>query len=147
MKRLSELRCLVITGVTASGKTRLAVHLARTFVGEIISADSRQVYRGLDLGTGKDREEYGSGSDAVPVHLLDIIDPDEDFHLFRFLGEARAAILDVASRDKLPIIAGGSPLYLQALLDGYDLAGGAPDPQIRQALEHLSLQVHLWVVK
>lgn len=60
MKRLSELRCLVITGVTASGKTRLAVHLARKFQGEILSADSRQVYRGLDLGTGKDRDEYSS---------------------------------------------------------------------------------------
>ncbi len=139
MKRLRELRCLVITGVTASGKTRLAVHLARKFEGEIISADSRQVYRGLDLGTGKDREEYGSGPTAVPVHLLDIVDPGQEFHLFRFLEEARNALLDVASRNKLPIIAGGSPLYLQALLNGYDLEGGAPDPLLRQALEQLPL--------
>lgn len=139
MKSLNELRCLVVTGVTASGKTRLAVHLARKFQGEILSADSRQVYRGLDLGTGKDREEYGSVADAVPVHLLDIVDPGEDFHLFRFLAEARQALLDVASRNKLPIIAGGSPLYLQALLDGYDLSGGAPDPEMRLHLEQLSL--------
>ena len=139
MKSLNELRCLVVTGVTASGKTRLAVHLARKFQGEILSADSRQVYRGLDLGTGKDREEYGSGAEAVPVRLLDIVDPDEDFHLFRFLAEARRALLDVASRNKLPIIAGGSPLYLQALLDGYDLSGGAPDPEMRLQLKQLPL--------
>ncbi len=140
MKRLSELRCLVITGVTASGKTRLAVQLARKFGGEIISADSRQVYRGLDLGTGKDREEYGSGDQAVPVHLLDLVEPGKDFHLFRFLDTARVALLDIASRNKLPIIAGGSPLYLQALLNGYDLVGGAPDPQIRLSLGKMPLE-------
>jgi tRNA dimethylallyltransferase len=139
MKSLSELRCLVVTGVTASGKTRLAVHLARKFQGEILSADSRQVYRGLDLGTGKDREEYGTGDEAVPVHLLDIVDPGEEFHLFRFLAEAHQALLDIASRGKLPIIAGGSPLYLQALLDGYDLSGGAPDPELRLQLAQLPL--------
>ena len=140
MKSLSELRCLVVTGVTASGKTRLAVHLARKFQGEILSADSRQVYRGLDLGTGKDREEYGTGDEAVPVHLLDIVDPGEEFHLFRFLAEAHQALLDIASRGKLPIIAGGSPLYLQALLDGYDLSGGAPDPELRLQLAQLPLR-------
>ncbi len=139
MKRLSELRCLVITGVTASGKTRLAVHLARKFQGEILSADSRQVYRGLDLGTGKDRDEYSSAGEAVPVHLLDIVDPGEEFHLFRFLAEARRSLMDIASRNKLPIIAGGSPLYLQALLDGYDLSGSAPDPEQRLHLEQLPL--------
>lgn len=139
MNRLNELRCLVITGVTASGKTRLAVELARKFQGEIISADSRQVYRGLDLGTGKDREEYGIGTEAVPVHLLDIVEPGEEFHLFRFLEEARAALLEVSCRGKLPIIAGGSPLYVQALLNGYDLSGGAPDAQMRQHLEQLPL--------
>ncbi|MFA6929590.1 MAG: tRNA (adenosine(37)-N6)-dimethylallyltransferase MiaA [Lentisphaeria bacterium] len=137
--RLSNIRCLVITGVTASGKTRLAVHLARKFQGEIISVDSRQVYRGLDLGTGKDLEEYGSGSDAIPVHLLDIVEPGEDFHLFRFLACAQQALLEVAARGKLPILAGGTPLYLQALLDGYDLAGGKPDPELRQTLEKTAL--------
>lgn len=137
--RLSDIRCLVITGVTASGKTRLAVHLARKFHGEIVSVDSRQVYRGLDLGTGKDREEYGSGPAAVPVHLLDIVEPGEDFHLFGFLACARKAILEVAARGKLPVIAGGTPLYLQALLDGYDLAGSRPDPELRQSLEMVAL--------
>ncbi len=139
MKRLNELRCLVITGVTASGKTRLAVELARKFQGEIISADSRQVYRRLDLGTGKDLEEYGEGPQAIPVHLLDIVEPGEEFHLFRYLQAAREALLDVASRNKLPIIAGGSPLYLHALLSGYDLPGGGPEPEKRQELAQMPL--------
>jgi len=73
------------TGPTATGKTRLGVALARRFHGEIVSADSRQVYRQLDIGTGKDLAEYGRGATAVPTHLLDIVDPDEEYNLFRFL--------------------------------------------------------------
>ena len=129
---------LVITGPTATGKTKLAVHLARRFGGEIISADSRQVYRHMDLGTGKDLDEYGDGADRVPCHLLDIVDPQEDFHLKKFIELALAAMDGIRSRNHLPVIAGGTPLYVNALIRGYDLPGGEPDPQLREELQSLS---------
>ena len=129
---------LVITGPTATGKTKLAVHLARRFGGEIISADSRQVYRHMDLGTGKDLDEYGNGADRVPCHLLDVVDPQEDFHLKKFIELALAAMDGIRSRNHLPVIAGGTPLYVNALIRGYDLPGGEPDPQLREELQSLS---------
>ncbi|MBR4901487.1 MAG: tRNA (adenosine(37)-N6)-dimethylallyltransferase MiaA [Victivallales bacterium] len=129
---------LVITGPTATGKTKLAVHLARRFGGEIISADSRQVYRHMDLGTGKDLDEYGEGADRVPYHLLDVVDPQEDFHLKKFLELALAAMDGIRSRNRLPVIAGGTPLYVNALIRGYSLPGGEPDPQLREELESLA---------
>lgn len=129
---------LVITGPTATGKTKLAVHLARRFGGEIISADSRQVYRHMDLGTGKDLDEYGEGADRVPYHLLDVVDPQEDFHLKKFLELALVAMDDIRSRNRLPVIAGGTPLYVNALIRGYSLPGGEPDPQFREELESLA---------
>ena len=129
---------LVITGPTATGKTKLAVHLARRFGGEIISADSRQVYRHMDLGTGKDLDEYGDGADRVPCHLLDVVNPQEDFHLKKFLELALAAMDGIRSRNHLPVIAGGTPLYVNALIRGYDLPGGEPDPQLREELQSLS---------
>ena len=128
---------LVITGPTATGKTKLAVHLARRFGGEIISADSRQVYRHMDLGTGKDLDEYGDGADRVPCHLLDVVDPQEDFHLKKFIELALAAMDGIRSRNHLPVIAGGTPLYVNALIRGYDLPGGEPDPQLREELQSL----------
>ncbi|MBQ9366173.1 MAG: tRNA (adenosine(37)-N6)-dimethylallyltransferase MiaA [Victivallales bacterium] len=129
------IRSLIVTGPTASGKTHLAVELSRRFNGEIVSADSRQVYRGLDIGTGKDLEEYGSGADAVPYHLIDIVEPNEEFHLFKYLDVARNALLDITSRGRLPVVAGGSVLYVKALLDGYDQNGGAPNAELRAELE------------
>ena len=129
---------LVITGPTATGKTKLAVHLARRFGGEIISADSRQVYRHMDLGTGKDLDEYGDGVDRVPCHLLDVVDPQEHFHLKKFIELALAAMEDIRSRNRLTVIAGGTPLYVNALIRGYDLPGGEPDPQLREELQSLS---------
>lgn len=129
---------LVITGPTATGKTKLAVHLARHFGGEIISADSRQVYRHMDLGTGKDLDEYGDGTDRVPCHLLDVVEPQEDFHLKKFIELALAAMDGIRSRTRLPVIAGGTPLYVNALIRGYDLPGGEPDPQLREELQSLS---------
>ena len=129
---------LVITGPTATGKTKLAVHLARQFNGEIISADSRQVYRGMDIGTGKDLSEYGDGTNRIPCHLLDVVEPQEDFHLKRFLELALAAMDGIRSRGRLPVIAGGTPLYVNALLHGYSLPGGEPNQQLREELQGLS---------
>jgi len=110
-------KVIAIVGPTASGKTAFGVRLAKEFDGEIISADSRQVYRGLDLGTGKDLGEY----DGVPYYLIDIADPEEKMTLFDYLPLARAAIADVLSRGKLPIIVGGTGLYVQGIVEGFEL--------------------------
>lgn len=119
---------LVVVGPTATGKTRLAVHLARLFDGEIISADSRQVYRGMDVGTGKDLNEYGDGPAAVPHHLIDVATPTEEYNLYRYVVDAAEALRNISGRGRLPVIAGGTPLYVNALLDGYRLEGGEADP-------------------
>ena len=92
---------IIVTGPTATGKTTLAVSLARKFDGEIISADSRQVYRGLDIGTGKDIDEYGSGSNAVPYHLIDISPADEEYNLMRFKQDAPRAIREILNKKKV----------------------------------------------
>ena len=116
-----KVKIVAVTGPTATGKTALAVKLAALFNGEIISVDSRQVYRYMDLGTGKDLDEYGS----VPYHLIDIADPGkETYNLSCFCHDAFDAIADIAGRNKLPILCGGTALYLDALLKGYRLPGG-----------------------
>lgn len=116
-----KVKIVAITGPTATGKTALAVRMARLFDGEIISVDSRQVYRFMDLGTGKDMEEYGD----IPAHLIDIADPWCDtYNLSLFCRDAFAAAADITSRGKLPILCGGTALYLDALLKGYRLPGG-----------------------
>lgn len=116
-----KIKIAVITGPTATGKTALAVELAKEFSGEIISVDSRQVYRGMDIGSGKDLAEYGD----VPYHLIDIADPATDtYNLFEFCSDAFAAIEDISNRGKLPILCGGTALYLNALLQSYHLPGG-----------------------
>ncbi len=130
---------VVVTGPTATGKTRLAVALARRFHGEVLSVDSRQLYRGLDLGTGKDLDEYRDGGPPVPYHLIDLAAPDERYDLFHFLAAARRALVEVNSRHCLPILCGGTPLYLHALLEGYAMEGGAADPEFRRSLDGKSL--------
>lgn len=122
----NNVKILVISGPTATGKTALAVKLAKKFDGEIISADSRQVYRGMDLGSGKDIEEYGD----LPYHLIDIADPAVDtYNLGRFCRDAWRAIKEIHLRGKLPVICGGTALYIAAILDGYRLPGGALPPR------------------
>ena len=122
----NNVKIVVISGPTATGKTALAVKLAEKFDGEIISADSRQVYRGMDIGSGKDIEEYGK----IPYHLINIADPaTEIYNLGRFCRDAWAAIENISSRGKLPIICGGTALYIAAILDGYRLPGGALPPR------------------
>jgi tRNA dimethylallyltransferase len=123
---------LVILGATAGGKTGLAVAAARRFHGEIISADSRQVYRGMDLGTGKDLHEYAE----VPYHLIDIADPGDEYNLFRFQRDAFAAIQQIQERSKLPILCGGSAMYLDAVVRGYRLVEVPENPELRQKLAH-----------
>ncbi|MHB9139172.1 MAG: tRNA (adenosine(37)-N6)-dimethylallyltransferase MiaA [Victivallaceae bacterium] len=128
------MKTIVITGPTATGKTALAVKLASHFDGEIISVDSRQVYRGMDIGTGKDLEEYALNGKPVPHHLIDIVAPETEYNLMEFCRDAWAALKDISGRNKLPVMCGGTPLYLDAILSGYELAGGPPDSRLRAEL-------------
>lgn len=125
---------IVILGATAGGKTGLAVQLARKLDGEIISADSRQVYRGMDLGTGKDLQEYGE----VPYHLIDIVEPGAEYNVFQFQRDCFAAVEDIWMRNRLPILCGGTGMYLDAVLRGYRLAEVPENPRLRAELDRLS---------
>lgn len=127
---------LVITGPTASGKTARAVSCARAFGGEIVSADSRQLFRGMDIGTGKDLAEYGS----VPYHLIDIRPAGcIDYTLYQYLADADAAIRDISSRGRLPILCGGTGMYVEAVLNDLRLPRVDPDPELRASLADKSL--------
>lgn len=121
---------LVILGATAGGKTALAVAAARHFGGEIISADSRQVYRGMDLGTGKDLAEYAE----IPYHLIDIVDAGSEYNLFLFQRDCYAAVTALHQRHCLPIICGGTGLYLEAVLKNYRLVDVPVNPQLREQM-------------
>lgn len=129
-------RLYVITGPTASGKTGKAVALAKTLGGEIISADSRQLYRRMDLGTGKDLEEYGS----VPYHLIDICEPGYRYNLFEYMRDYYAALADVESRGAVPILCGGTGLYVESVVKGIALPPVPENPTLRAELQGKSLQ-------
>lgn len=124
---------LCILGPTASGKTRYAVQLARELDGEILSGDSRQVYRGMDIGTGKDLAEYGD----IPYHLIDIVDAGEKYNIFQYQHDFERAYRDIVERGKTPILCGGSGLYIEAATCGYHLPDVPPDPALRAELEQL----------
>ncbi|MFH1744545.1 MAG: tRNA (adenosine(37)-N6)-dimethylallyltransferase MiaA [bacterium] len=131
-------KIIVIIGATGNGKTKLAVSLARKFNGEIVSADSRQVYRGMDVGTGKDLKEYLIDKKKIPHHLIDVVNPNTEFNLAKYYKKATVAIKDIVLKNKLPIIAGGTGLYAQAIVDGYDLSSVKPDKKLRESLEKLN---------
>lgn len=127
---------IVITGPTASGKTRRAVDIARALDGEIISADSRQIYRGMDLGTGKDIEEYG----IVPYHLIDICPAGYRYNLYEYLRDERAAQADIEARGRWPILCGGTGLYVESVINGIALPEVPANPELRASLEGKSLE-------
>ena len=124
---------VVVLGPTAAGKTALAVRLARAFSGEILSADSRQVYRGLDIGTGKDLEEYG----GVRYHLIDILSLPDEYNVFRFQQDFRCALAGIRARGNLPVLAGGTGLYLESVICGYAFAPVPENAALRRELETL----------
>ena len=128
---------VAVVGPTAAGKSLLALRLAQAFDGEIINADSRQVYRHMDIGTAKPRAEDRR---LVPHHLLDLVEPNEGFDLATFLRLAQAGIDDVADRKKMPIVVGGTGQYVWALLEGWELSQTKPDATFRRSLEEESRQ-------
>lgn len=124
-------KLVVITGPTASGKTALGVALARRLGGEVVSADSMQIYRGMDIGTAKPTPEEMQG---VPHHMIDIADPAENYSVSRYAAEASACVDDILARGKLPIVVGGTGLYIDSLIAGRTFADGTADTALRQEL-------------
>lgn len=132
-------KMITILGPTASGKTSVAAALALRTGGEIISADSRQVYRRMDIGTGKDLADYTIGDVHIPYHLIDIAEPGTKYNLFQYQQDFHTAYNDIRSRGKLPILCGGTGLYIEAVLGGYSLSPVPQNQQLRESLEGKSL--------
>jgi len=130
---------VVITGPTATGKTRLAAVLAASIGGEIISADSRQVYRGMDIGTGKDLRDYVVDGKLVPYHLVDIADPGEAYHVYAFQRDFLQAFQQITRRGRQAFLCGGTGLYVDAAISGYRLIRVPEDPHLREELEQMSM--------
>ena len=124
-------KILVVTGPTATGKTALSVELAKKLGGEIVSADSMQIYRGMDIGTAKVTK---AEMQNIPHHMIDIADPSEDYSVSRYAEEADAAVRGILSRGRLPIVAGGTNLYIDSLIAGLDFAEKAEDAALRESL-------------
>lgn len=139
-------KLIVILGPTASGKTHLAVQLAYQINGEIISADSRQVYRGMDIGTGKDLEEYIIDNQTIPHHLTDILDAGEQYHIHLFQQDFQRVYQDIIARGKIPILCGGSGMYLEAVLKGYEFTAIPIDENLRVSLSEKSTEelIHIF---
>lgn len=130
---------IVVCGPNASGKTRLGVSLARHVHGEILSVDSRQVYRGLDIGTGKDLSEYGEGTSRVRCHLIDIAEPRHVYTLWHYQRDFYRAFGDIRSRGIVPVAVGGTGLYLEAVLKQYKVPNVPESPPLRARLMHHSI--------
>lgn len=130
---------ITILGPTASGKTTLAVALAAHLDTEIISADSRQIYRSMDIGTGKDLAEYSYEGKQIPYHLIDICPPGYKYNLFEYIRDYHQAYDDIVARGKTPILCGGTGLYIEAVLKGYALPPVPENPELRQSLADKTL--------
>ncbi len=139
-KKIFKSGLSVVLGPTATGKTQLAVQLAHKLGGEIISADSRQVYRGMDIGTGKDLNEYNFKDVSIPYHLIDIIAPIEEYNVAQFQRDFQRVYSDIKERKKLPILCGGTGFYIKAVLMDFQLPKTEPDKQLRQKLENWELE-------
>jgi tRNA dimethylallyltransferase len=123
---------IAIVGPTASGKSALAMRVAERIGGEIVSADSRQVYRGMDVGTAKPTAQERS---RIPHHLVDIVDPGERYDVLRYQRDGRTALAEIRARGRVALVVGGTGLYVRALLDGLDLVSLPHDPEVRRRLE------------
>lgn len=126
---------IAVVGPTAAGKTTAAIRLARDLAGEVVSADSRYLYRGMDIGTAKPSEEEMAG---VPHHLIDVVEPTQDYSLALYQADAYRAIDQILARGRLPILAGGTPLYVNALLEGWRIPAVPPDPAFREEMARVA---------
>ena len=132
-------KLIVITGPTASGKTSLAAQLAYDIDSEIISADSRQIYKGMDIGTGKDLDDYIVNQKLIPYYLIDILDPKQNYSVYDFQKDFYNAYQKIRLKNKVPILCGGTGLYIESTLLDYDLSGKpAPNQNLRNSLENLN---------
>lgn len=130
---MNELLCII--GPTATGKTKLAVHVANKLNGEIISADSRQVYRGMDIGTGKDLKEYSMVEKPIPYHLIDIVDAGYEFNLFEYQKAFLKVYNELKGKNVLPILCGGTGLYIESVTDCYDLVKVPKNLEFRECIK------------
>lgn len=137
---ISMKKMITILGPTACGKTSLAAALAADIHGEIISGDSRQVYRGMDIGTGKDLADYQVDGVSVPYHLIDIVEPGTKYNVYQYQRDFMQTYDDIRGRGVIPILCGGSGLYLEAVLRGYRMAPVPENKALRQSLEDKSLE-------
>ena len=126
---------ITVMGATAGGKTSLAANLAYEFNGEIISADSRQVYRGMDIGTGKDLEDFIINDKQIPYHLIDIVDAGTKYNVFKYQKDFLKVYTDIQNRKKLPILCGGTGMYIDAVLKGYKLINVPHNGKLKEQLE------------
>jgi len=133
-------KLITIVGPTASGKTSFAVRLALALGGEIISADSRQIYRGMNIGTGKDLSEYRVNGVSIPFHLIDIRNAGDKYTLFDYQHDFHTALQEILSRNKRPILCGGTGLYIESVLKGYHLPDVPANATLRESLEGKSLE-------
>ncbi len=136
---MTENPLLIILGPTASGKTRLAVQLANTLKGEIISADSRQIFRGMDIGTGKDLEEYQNGGRQIFYHLIDIKDPGEKYQVDAFKEDFYRIFEKLTANHLLPVLCGGTGMYVHSLLQNHEFTAIPVNADLRSTLVHLSI--------
>ncbi len=131
---------ITILGPTACGKTRLAIALSYYIDGEVVSADSRQIYRGMDLGTGKDLSDYVYKNKKIPYHLIDIIDAGKKYHVFQYKQDFYKAYNDILNRNKKVVLCGGSGMYIEAILRNYELIEVPENVELRKKLENYSLE-------
>ena len=140
LKGKTKYNLVTILGPTATGKTGIAANLASRIEGEVISADSRQVYRGMDLGTGKDYDDYYVDGIEIPSHLVDIEDAGVHYNVYRFQTDFIRVFEEISARKRFPVLCGGSGLYLEAVLKNYRLIEVPPDKKLRKELEGKNLE-------
>ena len=140
MELISEYDLLVVTGPTASGKTSLAVAIAKRVGGEIISADSRQVYKGMNLGTGKDYNDYLIDGTRLPCHLIDVAEPGYKYNVFEFQRDFNKVYSGLKERNIFPVVCGGSGMYVDSIITGYKMVEVPPDSGLRAELEKKSME-------